>query len=351
MIESWLTELVHYYRGFGFFGEFRDLSVPDLVETLLTLEEEAGGAYEPDDFTADLRVLRWDELRVWTEDQQVLITPETQIYEATLQEWAEISRGSFSPEQVRERWDAPEGPVWVEMLVEGFPYALEALHHPHLLDLEILKEINQLLLHPFYRFELCEGSDRIVSVLTLTPEERVQIERERGLVFHVHDLAHLFEAASLFLLDQPEVRAGHFVGTLKDCLERAVGKLSFDLTRQAASGLYQVACQDFDWALTFEGEADEQGEDSYLGSVRGRVHGQPFEGVWKAGLSNGDRFLYGTWVGQDQAGRQFNGTFGGLEESTFESCEDAYIVAMREWLKEVWEAPELTSAPLTLLGK
>ena len=350
-VESWLLGLVGYYRPFGFFGAYRELEDKDLVEVLIALEEEAGGVFDPQDFTADLQALRWDEIRVWTEDPDQTILPEKRVYETTLKQWSSISRGAFAPAAIKERWDGPQGPIWVEFLIEEFPYTLEALHSPNLIDVEILKEVNQLLIHPYYRFELCEGSDQLVSVMMLTPEERVQIERERGLVFHIHDLAHLFEAASLFLLDLPEVKPNRFLGTLKEAFERSVGKLALELKEGKVQGTYESSASDYDWKLELQGEVEVDNEETFVGPIRGRIHGVPFEGVWKAGLSDGDRFLYGSWIGRDEKGQEYSGTFGGLEESTFRASEDAYVGALKGWLEEVWEAPRLLQAPLTILGK
>lgn len=352
-IEDWLARLVEFYRRFGFFGAYRKMSVEEVVDKLVELELAEGRVYDPDELTADIQALRWDKVRVWTEDPFRKIVPEEKVYEETLGIWSKISRKAFEPEKVKERWESPQGGVWVEMMIHEHPYILEVLHQDYVVDLEIIKEINQLMLHPFLRFHICDAVDDIMSVLVLTPEERVQIERERGLVFHVHDLAHLFEACSIFLEDHPEPQdPSDYFGSWTDELERPIGKLQLRREGRYLHGTYKCEAEDYPWSLELRAESSFTDEDeAFTGTLGGFANGLSFTGAWKGQLSKDERIVFGTWIGKPIGGKEMSGTFGALEEQSFKEPKDAYIEALVAWVRRLWEVSKLLEAPPALIAR
>ena len=75
----------------------------------------------------------------------------------TLTEWAAISRGAFTPEEIVERWHGEEGPADIEFVVGG---RRRCVAHPNVrddfLNVAIVSEINRLIGHSGYRFAVCD---------------------------------------------------------------------------------------------------------------------------------------------------------------------------------------------------
>ncbi len=209
------------------------------------------------------------------------------------------------------------------------------------------------MLHPFLRFHICEAVDDIMSVIVLTPEERVQIERERGLVFHVQDLAHLFEACSLFLEEHPLAQdPATYFGTLSDELERPIGKLELRREGRYLHGSYKCEAQDYPWSLELRAESSFTDEDeAFTGTIGGFAMGLSFHGAWKAQLSPDERLVFGTWIGRPLGGKELSGTFGALEEHSFTEPRDAYVEAIVAWVKRLWEVEKLLEAPSALIAR
>lgn len=336
-----------YYRPLGFFQDFADLSDAELAVHLEDLEATTGFDFDPLELTADLHILRWDTRRVWSEDPGLDIAPEQKAYERTIAAWADISRGAFRPERVTERWDGPEGPIWLELLVEGQGHAVEALHQPFMLDLEIVKDVNLILGHPELRLYLSEGIDEIVSVMALFPEERVAIERDRGLAFHIHDLKLLFGAAAS-LLERDAPAPGRLAGTMKESLERSAGRLHLVREDRALAGTYTLEVGETRRRFVLRGLVDPE-TGLVGGGLEGELDAHPFEGIWQGKLSPDGWFAWGEWGGWvrgRQKERTWEGTFGALAEA---ASEDPYVEALAAWLGEVWRARSLLESPLTLV--
>ncbi|MBI3928570.1 MAG: hypothetical protein HY319_23730 [Armatimonadetes bacterium] len=371
-VRTWLTELVAFYRRFGFFGAYRKASDEDAVRQLVQLQAPRGG-FEPGVPRADLQALRWDTTRVWTEDPSLQITPGSRAYVKTLAEWSRISRGAFLPRGLTESWD--QNRIWLDLAIDGEPAGFEALDAgDNLIDLEMVKDVNNLIKHPYYRLEIIENDKQIVSIMVLTAEEKIQIERARGLPFHVHDVGQMMHALSTCFDGQslpPNPVRRTYVGVYKDKFERAIGKLTMTLEDTRVMGRYQSNAEDWKQDLNLTGYYDPSAgtlSGTMLGAVGVLDHAaqiswvpKSYLGTWKGNLSPGAQTMYGTWVGwfvrdradeTDQAPAQednFSGSFGLIDEKTLRSSRDPLLARVDQWMLKVWQAPSLIDSPLTYL--
>lgn len=131
------------------------------------------------------QLLLWpDERRVWCRDLEG-VYPGEEAYATTLREWAGISRGLFEPQEVLERWHTPLGPVEVTWKAAGRAFRLDHPdgHDDFLHHLALMRQVNQGLRDPAYRFVACDdypGDCRFVVVLH---EREQRLLRGRGWSF------------------------------------------------------------------------------------------------------------------------------------------------------------------------
>jgi hypothetical protein len=181
---NWLLEFVRYYRNLQFFYEYKDLPDHDLARQLESFwEEEMGVTFDPSDPKIDLYLLRWDNNRVWWHDTEADVCIGNEVYASTLEDWADISRGVFIPEDVTETWKTSTGPIELDFTYRDKRYRIDATYLDDWLDLNILSEINQLIREKNYQFEVCNTGEQTGFVTVLTPAEKLQLEAERGWKF------------------------------------------------------------------------------------------------------------------------------------------------------------------------
>jgi hypothetical protein len=182
---GWLVETLRYYREFGFFKRFADLSDEALADQAEAMRRrETAVEFDPTDPKSDLELLALDDDRVWWKDAEIAVDAGRRAYERALPEWGRISRGAFEPDAVREEWDNPSGPLQVRFALDG----TERVLRPDVdggigLDLEVFAEINRLIDSTGIRFEVFEPFDRTAFVVALVDVEKQRLKRERGWSF------------------------------------------------------------------------------------------------------------------------------------------------------------------------
>lgn len=153
--EQWLLTAITYFRELSFFEKQASLSDTELAAMLRQLHDaEEGEDFDPIDSYSDLLLLRWDEQRVWWDEVEADVCAENSVYERVIQEWGNISRGSFFPENVKETWHAEEGPVEITFVHRGEPVEIRPNYLDDYIDIDILGAINGLIQDTGIQFEV-----------------------------------------------------------------------------------------------------------------------------------------------------------------------------------------------------
>jgi hypothetical protein len=105
-------------------------------------------------------------------------------YVTTLREWAAISRGAFTPEDIVEHWHSEDGPAEIRFTFRGQRHRV---HHPNLRDdylsMEVLRDINRLVAESGYQFAVCDNLGLPNWIVSLTQEEMNRLRSERRWSF------------------------------------------------------------------------------------------------------------------------------------------------------------------------
>jgi hypothetical protein len=179
-----LVESVGYFRSLGFFKSQSDLSDSELLDRIQrTHEAKWGEPIEGGEPHADLALLRADRERVWWNDLEADALEGNRVYIDTLSAWGRISRGWFRPRGIREKWGGTEGPVEIAFQQDGKPLTLRPAWIDAWIDLQLVCEINRTLTGRPGLLSVYSTFDQTAFVVALTPQERAQLERERGWQF------------------------------------------------------------------------------------------------------------------------------------------------------------------------
>ena len=115
-IESWLKDALAYYKPLGFFSHYQGEESAVLRALHKSLVETSSDTITTDDLVTpefDLFFLSLDPLRSLYSvmDFGDFLAPGNEAYVASLEALSNISRGIFKPENIRESWDSPDGPI------------------------------------------------------------------------------------------------------------------------------------------------------------------------------------------------------------------------------------------------
>lgn len=370
-LEDWLLEAIEFYRPREFFRQVPGDS-EDLLERLLPHFEEQEEEQEltEDELLRpemDLFFLSFDPLRTLYEsmDFGAALGPGLEAYVHTLQALARISRGAFAPTRIRESWDSPQGPIRLDFEQAGKAHQFRVDLWDGMFDFRLLLQLNLLLWSTPYRYEMAP-MDEILFVTVLTAQEKVELERHRGLSFMVLDLPRqLLPLAPLSPPLEPAMPSESpvfYVGTLNENLDRCVGRLRFIQTEGTEwEGFHRYDGETHQEELTLKGSLDPSS-----GRLQGQIQGQitvageprPYEGEWSGQLAPGGRVATGVWKGWflvDAAlsasptpdTKVYQGQWGVLEEESLRLGEP-HLVRTRQWLEMVWASRSTEDYPWLL---
>jgi len=104
---------------------------------------------------------------------------------AAFGEWARISRGAFSPSNVREEWQGEDedDPVIISFEMGGRTHRVEGKNLGDYFDLEILAQLDELIRPSGIQFAAHDTGDQTAYFVCLTDEERKAILKGRGVKF------------------------------------------------------------------------------------------------------------------------------------------------------------------------
>jgi hypothetical protein len=183
---EWLVKFFDYYRGLGFFLAAGERTSQDLArETWQETTEVNVKTREVMPKSEEWVLLARDKSRVWWQDAEADVFEGNDQYVAAFDEWASISRGAFAPTNVVEDWQGGEmeDPMFVSFEMNGKVYRVQGTNYGDYFDLNILGGINQNLDPKGAKFASHSTGDQTGFIVCLTPSERDQILRERGLRF------------------------------------------------------------------------------------------------------------------------------------------------------------------------
>jgi hypothetical protein len=144
---------------------------------------EFGKSPDPDNAVSDLVVAAADDQRVWWGDLEADVDASNKVYASTLEAWARISAGAFTPTGIDETWASASGPVTVSFTLSGKREILNPAYLEDWIDPTILTRINELIAPNGRQFELYRAFDQTLFLTALTPAEKQSLERDRGWCF------------------------------------------------------------------------------------------------------------------------------------------------------------------------
>ena len=199
------------------------------------------------------------------------LAPGNDAYVSSLEALANITRGIFKPENIKETWDGPDGPIRITFDFEGQNRELKVETWDGAFDFKILLQLNGLLAKTEYRFEMAP-MDNILFVTVLKAEEKSALERERDLSFMVLNLPRMFHplhrlTGPIPFPEDPDEPI-FYVGTLNEDLDRCVGRLRFILRGEKIEGHHQYLGETHREDFTFEGTLDKT-----TSRAQGKLHG------------------------------------------------------------------------------
>jgi hypothetical protein len=178
-LNSWLSSAIHYFRVFGFFATYHG-SDDEFGETIKSHwhgdwdEYLAAVSARP---SADQLLLIADTQRVWWHDLEGVYRG-ANYYASVLSEWAIISQGRFTPEQIQESWQGDNGPVEVSFALNSNQYIF--VHRSgDFLDHKLLQLVNRALANTAVHFEVATdfGDSNWITMLDQAEKKRLQTER------------------------------------------------------------------------------------------------------------------------------------------------------------------------------
>ena len=189
-IQNWVLEAVQYYHALDFFTDYHHLSNEAIVNEIVNqpLRGNVGklfdSSYRPSKERVDIDLLSWDTQRVWWGDTECDVAFDNEIYEMKLEEWSQISRGVFQPEDIREYWKTETGPIWLEFTLNKQSHRIELEYNDDWLDLNLLTQVNCIISETDYQFVSYATHDQSLCLMVLNDAEKQRIAHERKLEFY-----------------------------------------------------------------------------------------------------------------------------------------------------------------------
>lgn len=171
-------EAVGYFRKMGFFADYQDLPDEALAAKIQELHEKTWGTpLDPKHPLFDQYILLWDKKRVWCKPVEVAMGNDA--YVNTLKEWAAISRGAFDPQDIKETWEGPEGPIEVAFKLADQQHTIHPEFLKSSLDDVITKDIYALTQPTGYLLVKLATFAPAVFIVFLTKKEMMKLVVER----------------------------------------------------------------------------------------------------------------------------------------------------------------------------
>lgn len=120
-----IADRVAALRRIGPFADRATISDEALAaEIEAAIDKAWGDQIAADDPLLELFVAEQDATRVWWRDLEADVAMDNDVYRSTLEEWAAMSVGAFSPTSVDEAWESDAGPVKIRFQMGGANHEL-----------------------------------------------------------------------------------------------------------------------------------------------------------------------------------------------------------------------------------
>ena len=202
--QEWLIDFLRFYRELGFFEEYLHLSNKDLSDLLVQIMAQHGLDLNKECHREDYVVLGYDQKRVWAVAFDSFdsfnfhhakdIGYGGQLHEEIVNSWANISRGLFSPKDIRSTWQSDQEQINIKFVLTNTSYCLklepnlimpgEDKHYAYTISTltklaEYLEPCLKDIEHSFTIWDLgC-----VAMVIFLTPHEKSIIKEIRDVNF------------------------------------------------------------------------------------------------------------------------------------------------------------------------
>ena len=143
-----MIENLAILRQAGFFKDFKSLTDAALIDVLEKRREERystafGYEYQPGHFSHLLQLLAEDNTKIIDIDLEADVLNGNDVYVSILETFAKASNGYFNPTNIKEIWNADEGPIKVTFLSNGHQITFEPEYMDDWIDGRIFNVINQ----------------------------------------------------------------------------------------------------------------------------------------------------------------------------------------------------------------
>lgn len=187
--KEWFLESVRYYRNLDFFKDCSHLSDVQLLDEIINHP----GTNRTHHLFADIHslslqemevyLISWDKKRVWWGDMECDVYPGGKVYEFMLEDWSRISRDSFLPKNILEKWNEHTGLIELQFDMDGKHYQIELKYEDDWMDVNLVKKINKINYHSGYQFESLNVGCQALCLSVFTIDEKQRLEQERQLKF------------------------------------------------------------------------------------------------------------------------------------------------------------------------
>lgn len=176
---------IDFFRSISFYNNMNDLTDLDIYRIINDYHQEIyGESINTNNPFFDLHITSFDKSRVWWKDTESDVCSGNNSYTKFLDELSKISRGSFDPSNITEKWESEEGPITVEYYLGNTHHKINPNFIDDYLDIEILRDINNQISSSGYRFEQFMPFDQTAFILVLTKKEKTDLKRKRGWKFY-----------------------------------------------------------------------------------------------------------------------------------------------------------------------
>jgi hypothetical protein len=208
-IKDWTIDFINYYRDLDFLREFKQISTEYIARLLIQWNNETFYVFKDlciisdicefyeDSFLAEeengkiitpgyeLNLLAMlDPKRIWWNEREINYEKNDD-YINTLNRLAEISRGTFLPENIKVKEGHIKDLLYIDFKLNGKQYRIHAQHNNNFsVDLKILNAINHInnTGFSFHSFSVYDEYNSVY-IICLAENEKEKIARERNWQF------------------------------------------------------------------------------------------------------------------------------------------------------------------------
>lgn len=132
----------------------------------------------------EVYLISWEKNRVWWGDLECDVHPDGIVYELMLEGWSKISRGSFLPKNILEKWNKETGLIELSFNLNEEECQIELQYTDDWMDVSLIDKINHLIHRSGYQFESLTIVDQGLCLVVLRIDEKQRLQQERQLNFN-----------------------------------------------------------------------------------------------------------------------------------------------------------------------